>query len=97
VFLAASLLASAPDIARAGDWRMDLAESKLEYVATFQKARASGIFKEFDTRVRFDENRLAESQIDVIVAVTSADMIDTDANKAIRGPDWFDSARFPQA
>jgi polyisoprenoid-binding protein YceI len=95
--LAGSLLLCAADIAHAADWRMDLAGSKLEYIATFQKARASGIFKEFDTRMHFDEKRLADSRIDVTVAVASADMVDADANKAIRGPDWFDSARFPQA
>jgi polyisoprenoid-binding protein YceI len=95
--LAGLLLANVADVAYAADWRMDPAESKLEYIATFQKARASGTFKEFDTRLRFDENRLADSRIDVTVAVASADMIDADANKAIRGPDWFDSVRFPQA
>jgi hypothetical protein len=97
VLLASSLLVCAADIAHGADWRMDLAESKLEYIATFQKARASGTFKEFDTRVRFDEHRLADSRIDATVAVASADMIDVDANNAIRGPDWFDSARFPRA
>ena len=95
--LAGSLLVSAVDTAHAADWRMDPAGSKLEYIATFQKARASGIFREFDARVRFDENRLADSRIDVTVAVASADMIDADVNKSIREPDWFDIARFPQA
>jgi polyisoprenoid-binding protein YceI len=97
VLLASSLLVCAVDTARAADWRMDPAGSKLEYIATFQKARASGIFKEFDTRVHFDETQLADSRIDVIVDVVSADMIDADVNKSIRGPDWFDSARFAQA
>jgi polyisoprenoid-binding protein YceI len=95
--LAGSLLVCAVDTAHAADWRMEPAGSKLEYIATFQKARASGIFKEFDARVRFDENRLADSRIDVTVAVVTADMIDADVNKSIREPDWFDSARFPQA
>jgi polyisoprenoid-binding protein YceI len=95
--LAGTLLACAAEITHAADWRMDLAGSKLEYVATLQKARASGTFKEFDTRMRFDENRLADSQVDVTVVVASADMIDADVNKAIRGLDWFDSTRFPQA
>jgi polyisoprenoid-binding protein YceI len=75
---------------------MDLAGSKLEYIATLQKTRASGIFKEFDMRARFDANRLADSRVDVTVIVASADMIDADVNKAIQGLDWLDSARFPQ-
>lgn len=97
LLLMGSLLACAADPAHAADWRMDPAGSKLEYIATLQKARVSGTFKEFDARVRFDANRLAESQADVTVVMASADMIDADVNKAIRGIDWFDSARFPQA
>ena len=97
LLIAISLLICTAGIAQASDWRLDPAGSKLEYVATFQKTRASGTFKEFDTRVRFDANRLADSLIDVTVVMASADMIDADVNKAIRGLDWFDSARFPQA
>ena len=83
--------------AHAADWRMDPAGSKVEYIATVQKNRASGTFREFDARARFDPNRLADSQVEVTVVTASADMIDPDVNKTIRGPDWFDSARFPQA
>lgn len=97
LLLVGSLLVCAADLARAADWRMDPAGSKLEYIATLQKARVSGTFRQFDARVRFDADRLADSQVDVTVAMTSADMIDADVNKAIRGADWFDSARFPQA
>jgi len=57
LLLAGTLLACVVDLAHAADWRMDPAGSKLEYIATFQKARASGTFREFDTRVRFDERR----------------------------------------
>jgi polyisoprenoid-binding protein YceI len=94
LLMAGSLGAAA---AHAADWRMDPAGSKVEYVATVQKNRASGAFREFDTRARFDANRLADSQVEVTVVTASADMIDPDVNKTIRGPDWFDSARFPRA
>ena len=96
-FLAGSLLACAAITGHASDWRMDPSGSKLEYIVTFQKARASGTFKDFDAKVRFDETRPSDSRIDVSVAMASADMIDADVNKTVRGPDWFDSARFPQA
>ena len=74
LLIASSLWVSTAGIAHAADWRMDLAGSKLEYIATFQKAHASGAFKEFDTRVRFDANRLADSLVDVTVAMASADI-----------------------
>ena len=94
---AGSLLICAADITHAADWRTELAGSTLEYIATLQNIRATGTFKDFDARVHFDENRLADSSVDITVVMTSADMIDADVNKAIQGLDWFDSARFPRA
>src|SRR5207245_103910 len=79
------------------DWKMDPAGSKLEFVATFEKTAAPGVFKEFDARLRFDPDKPAGGGLDVTVKVTSADMNIADANKEIRGKDWFDYAAFPQA
>ena len=91
------LLAFALCPAQAADWKMDPAGSKLEFVATFEKTAAPGVFKEFDARLRFDPDKPAGGGLDVIVKVTSADMNIADANKEIRGKDWFDYAAFPQA
>ncbi len=46
--LLGSLLIWAAEIMHAAEWRMHLGGSNLEYIATFQKARASGTFKQFD-------------------------------------------------
>ena len=96
-FLVCLVMASAARLASAADWIMDRAGRRLEFVATFEKSAAPGIFREFDARVRFDPDRLTESRIDVTIAVTSADMSSADVNNAIRGPEWFDFQRFPQA
>jgi len=82
----------------AADWRMDPAPSRLEFVATFEKNAAPGVFKEFDTRLaRFEPDKPEAAKLDVTVKITSADMKSGDVNRAIRGPEWFDFARFPQA
>jgi polyisoprenoid-binding protein YceI len=83
--------------ALAADWKMDPAPSRLEFIATFEKTAAPGVFKEFDTRLRFDPDKPEAGKLDVTVKVTSADMRNGDVNRAIRGPEWFDYARFPQA
>ena len=94
--LALAFLASGH--ALAADWKMDPAPSRLEFVATFEKTAAPGVFKEFDTRlVRFEPDKPEAAKLDVTVKVTSADMKNGDVNRAIRGPEWFDFARFPQA
>jgi polyisoprenoid-binding protein YceI len=91
------LLAGALQPAQAADWRMDPAGSKLEFIATFEKTAAPGVFKEFDARLRFDPDQPAGSSLEVTVKVTSADMNIADVNKEIRGKEWFDYAGFPQA
>jgi len=93
--LALGLLLAVP--ALAADWKMDPAGSKLEFIATFEKNPAPGVFKEFDARLRFDPDKPAGSSLDVVIKVTSADMNIPDVNKEIRNKDWFDYAAFPQA
>ena len=75
---------------------MDAGPSRLEFVATFEKNAAPGVFKEFDTRLRFDADKPAEGRLDVTINVTSADMMIADVNKDIRGG-LVRLRRFPQA
>lgn len=91
------LLAAAPPAARAADWQIDPAGSRLEFVATFERAPAPGVFRAFDTRLRFDPAQPAGGSLDVIVEITSADMNIPDVNSEIRGKAWFDYAGFPKA
>lgn len=95
--IAATLLVAAACPAQAANWKMDAGTSRLEFTATFEKTPVPGVFREFDSRMRFDADRPAEGQLDVTIVVKSADMDSADVNKAISGPEWFDFARFPQA
>ena len=83
--------------ALAADWKMDPAASKLEFVATFEKNPAPGVFKEFDTRLSFDPAKPSGGNLHVTIKVASADMSIPDVNKEIRNKDWFDYSGFPQA
>jgi len=91
------VLASASAAARAADWSMEPSASRLEFVASFEKTAARGVFKDFDARMQFDPDKPAPGRLDVTIKITSTDMGSGDVNKAIHGPEWFDSARFPQA
>ena len=96
-FLVSLLAAGAAAGTHAADWTMDPAGSRLEFIATFEKTAAPGIFKTFDTRMRFDPDQPGDSAIDVTIAVTSADMNSADVNREIRKPEWFDFKAHPQA
>lgn len=93
----ALLVACVATSARAVDWKVDPTASELRFTATFERSPATGIFRKFDATVQFAPDHPADSRIDVVVAVPSADMSSAQINDAIRGPDWFDATRFPVA
>ena len=95
IFVLCVLMAASPAVA--ADWKMDPSGSRLEFVATFEKNPAPGVFKEFDTRLSFDPDKPAGGSLHVTIKVTSADMNIADVNKEIRNKDWFDYSAFPQA
>lgn len=81
----------------AADWQMEPAASRLEFTATYQGEPAPGQFKQFGTKLRFDPARPGKSELVVTVALTSFDMGSAELNDAVRGPEWFDLAKFMQA
>jgi polyisoprenoid-binding protein YceI len=97
VWLSMLVASAALQLARAADWKMDPAGSRLEFAATFEKTPAPGVFKEFDVRLSFDPEKPAGRRLDVTIRVASADMASADINKAIAGVEWFDFVRHQQA
>jgi polyisoprenoid-binding protein YceI len=83
--------------AGATGWIVDPARSAIGFTATFENAPAPGVFRKFDASVQFAPDHPADSRIDVVIAIPSADMSSAEINDAIRGPDWFDATRFPVA
>ena len=81
----------------AAEWRMDPAASRLAFRASYQGEAAPGVFREFDTRLRFDPARPADARLDVTVKLASADMGSSEINDGIREPEWLHPARFPEA
>lgn len=94
LILVTALAASTP--ALAADWVLEPSASRIDFVASFEGNNAPGTFRTFDARARFDPDHPEQGRLDVTVQVDSADMRSADINKAIAGPEWFDSARFPQ-
>jgi polyisoprenoid-binding protein YceI len=83
--------------ARAADWKMAPAGSRLEFAAQFENTPAPGVFKDFDVRLGLDGDSPAGGRLDVTIRIASADMASADINKAIAGAEWFDFARHQQA
>lgn len=97
ICLALLLNCAAMQPTRAADWKMEPAGSQLEFIATFEKTPAPGVFKDFNVRLSFDPEQPSNSRLDVSIRVASADMSSADINTAIAGMEWFDFARHQKA
>ena len=78
-------------------YRGDPARSSLIFVFKQAGADNRGNFKKLRTELRFDAALPAAGSLNVVVDTGSLDTGDKDRDTALRGPDLFDTARFPQA
>jgi polyisoprenoid-binding protein YceI len=94
---AAVALADAPANFAAQHWTSDSAHSQLTFAAKQAGARFEGRFATFDPQIDFDAANLAASRFVVTVTTGSADTRDKERDETLRGKDFFDVAKWPQA
>lgn len=92
--LAAALFFAAP--ALAADY-VQAPGSSLVFAGTYQGEVFSGRFPGFRTTLGFDPDELASARLDVVIPLASATTGNTDYDGELRGPAFFDSAKFAQA
>ena len=83
-------------VASATDWQSDPANSHLNFAPSYEGMPINGAFKEFSTSYQTDSQGQPNRLI-VNIAITSADMGNSDLNEAIGAIDWFNISDFPQA
>lgn len=91
--LVASLLA-APSFA--ADY-VQAPGSSLAFATKYQGEVFVGKLPGFATTLRFDPQRLDDARLDVTIPLAQATVEHPDGTEALRGRDFFDAARFPQA
>jgi polyisoprenoid-binding protein YceI len=89
------ILTCLPAIAR--DWQVDAAKSTLTFKGTYQDGPFDGRFGRFDAMIAFDESDLTKAKFDVKVGVGSVDTHSEERNDTLKTPEFFDTAKFPQA
>ncbi len=78
-------------------WQVDPDASRLGFSATQMGGAFEGTFRRFDADIRFDPDDLASSRVVVTVHMDSVDTRMADRDAQIRGPGFFDVARYPTA
>lgn len=80
----------------AAEWVAGPEDGELSYTAFYEGSPIPGRFREYRVAVR-DGKDGAPTGIDVTVDIGSVTMGAGDIDEAIRAPEWFDAAGFPQA
>jgi polyisoprenoid-binding protein YceI len=83
--------------ARAAEWRVDQANSRLGFAGTQGGRPFEGHFEQFTANVRFDESDLAGSKAIVVIDMASARTGNAQGDDAVEGQDWFAVATYPRA
>jgi polyisoprenoid-binding protein YceI len=69
----------------------------LTFVFSQAGAASQGSFGRFDTELRYDPKKLAQSTLRVTVHIASLDTQDKDRDTTLAGADLFDAQKFPTA
>ena len=56
-----------------------------------------GRFNKVDATLEFDPNNIAAARLSAIIDVTSVDVNNLDLEETLRGSNWFDTKKYPQA
>ncbi|MFT3791309.1 MAG: YceI family protein [Rudaea sp.] len=92
-----ALLLALPIAAPARDWTVAAAQSTLTFKGTYSGEGFDGKFRKFDAAISYDEADLSKSKFDVTVDVASVDTASSERDDSLKGEDFFDPKKFPQA
>ena len=93
------LAIAAPSLASAAPpaWTVDKAASSLKFSSSLGGEAFSGVFRRWDSDIRFDPADLVHSAVTVTVDVASATTGNSDRDQALPTPAFFNAAGFPKA
>ncbi len=77
--------------------QIDVSRSKIEFSYQQMGVKVQGHFKKFETKLKFDPNRLRAASVTVHVDLNSIDTGSAEGNEEAKGKVWFNSKAFPQA
>ena len=86
-----------PNAAQARDWQADAAQSTLTFKGSYQGEAFEGKFKKFESAISYDDADAAKSKFDVKVDLASVDTASSERDDSLKGADFFDLKKFPQA
>jgi polyisoprenoid-binding protein YceI len=83
---------------RAGEYQVDKQHATVLFkVDHLGLSEFVGRFNQFDASLDFDPQRIGEARLEAVIQTASIDVNDPTFEEELRGRDWFDTERFPEA
>ena len=92
-----ALLLILPLASQARDWTVDPAQSTLSFKGAYSGEGFDGKFKKFSATISYDEADLSKAKFDVTIDVASVDTASSERDDSLKGDEFFDPKKFPQA
>ena len=93
----AVLFALAAGNAHAAVWTPDFANSTIQWQAFWNTSPVNGRFRTWQTDFELDPAAPEKGHIKTIITLASVDTQYPERDEALKGPDWFNTAAYPQA
>ena len=79
------------------NWTIEPSHTNVSFeVGHLGLTQTPGVFRRFDSTIRFDDRDIEHSQVTFAIDAASVDTYDATRDAALRGADWFDAARYPK-
>lgn len=93
----ATALFAIPALAETTEWTIDTAHSSIGFsVPHLVVSEVDGTFAKYSGKALLDEADLTKSQVEFTAEVASIDTDEPKRDEHLKGPDFFDAAKFPQ-
>ncbi len=86
-----------PTMATAFEWHIVPDKSSLYFQAIQNNSPIKGEFKKFTGNIKFDQQALNKSHVDITVDTASVSTSFKDVEDALKTAEWFDAKAFPKA
>ena len=95
-YVALALCPFVPGLALA-DWAIEPSHTNVSFeVGHLGLTQTPGVFRKFESAVRFDDKDIEHSHVTLSIDAASVDTYESTRDAALRGPDWFDAAKYPK-
>ncbi len=95
--LLATLLLASAAAADSAEWAIDASHSHVGFkVAHMMVSSVDGRFKDVSGKATLDEADLTKSAVDLTIKVNSINTDDDKRDAHLKGPDFFDAAKYPE-